>query len=199
MMTDIATETFGPLWQYRSTPILGLTGKRGVGKSEVTKMLVARGFVRAHAFDGGKAASAAYFRHLGADEGSAASMINGSLKDEPCGLLPGRATPRYFMERFGKFMGTAMGPEWTLGAELDRLARDHPDTPVVAESVVYEADCLRERGGILVRVERPGHEGPAGIETDRVQETLDPDFIILNSGDLEALETTVDNLLARIA
>jgi hypothetical protein len=112
----------------------------------------------------------------------------------PCPLLPGNQTPRYFMERFGKFMGTTLGAEWTLGAELDVALRQVPWKPIVVESVVYEAPLLKARGGKLYRVERDV-AGPAGLETDAAQAALEVDGTIINNGSLAELRKAVEALL----
>lgn len=176
--------------------IIGLTGKRHVGKSEAALFFEQAGFLRVHAFDGGKVATAAYFIHLGASAQQAHEMVYGSLKDVPSSFLPGQATPRDFMEPFGKFMGTGMGPDWTLGAELARIKRDAAHRNVIVESVVYEADCLRSFGGILVRVIRPGHVGVAGMETDKAEAKITAAYDLVNDGTLADLCDKVRNLLA---
>lgn len=178
--------------------IIGLTGRRGVGKSEYAKELMARGFLRAHPFDGGKAMCRVYFTRLGATVDEAQRMTDGDLKDAPSRLLPGKATPRYFMEKFGRFMGTTMGAEWTMGAELDALV-GYGNRSIVVESVVYEAEALRKRGGVVVRIVRPGIDGPKGEETDRAEALITPDYTVYNSGSLRDIRFSVDQLLERIA
>lgn len=151
-------------------PLIGITGKRNVGKSTAADLLVKRfGYVRAHAFDGGKAAAQAFFQHVTGSEWFATSMVHGHLKDIPSRHLPGNVSPRYFLERFGEFMGAQMGVDWTLGMEIDRLRRLHPGKPIVVESLVYEAPWFRRQGGRILRLVRPDHEGPAGIESDSAQ------------------------------
>lgn len=180
--------------------MIGLTGARNVGKSTVANMLVESfGFSRVHAFDGGKAATVAYFVHLGATSTEANEMVYGSLKDTPSDLLPGSATPRFFMEKFGRFMGTTLGADWTLGTEIGRHQRANPSVKLVAESLVYEADCLRAAGGVIVRVERPGHVGPAGCESDAFQAAIVEDHKLINGGDLDQLRKAVDSLVRELA
>lgn len=171
--------------------LIGLTGIRGVGKSTAATLFAAEGFKRAHAFDGGKTATIAYFIHLGAGAQQAYSMVYGALKDQPSPLLPGNAHPRFFMEHFGKFMGTVMGPAWTLGAEIEAIWRRDSKARIVVESLVYEADLLRAAGGTIIRINRPGHTGPIGVETDKFVETIKPDFIIDNVGTLDDLRESI--------
>lgn len=147
------------------------------------------GYVSAHPFNGGKAASMAYFRHCGASEETAWRMAHEDLKDQPSDFLPGRATPRYWMERFGNFMGETMGAEWTLGVELARLAEAGAER-VVVESVVYEWKVLKSHGGKIYRVVRDV-EGPEGIMSDEAQASIPVDGTIDNNGSLGDLITAM--------
>lgn len=177
--------------------LIGLTGKRNVGKTTVADLLEEEfGFSRAHAFDGGKEASHAYFEHITGDHATAYRMVWGDLKDQPSPYLPGNVAPRYFLERFGHFMGADMGVEWTLAMEIGRLRRSSPRTPIVVESLVYEAPWFKAQGGFVVRVERPGHEGPAGVESDAVQAAVAADATI-SATTLPELRAKARRLVAR--
>lgn len=171
--------------------LIAFTGRRGVGKSEAAAALESAGFVRAHAFGGGKAATEAYFRHIGATAEQAREMVNGSLKDVPSPLLPKCHTPRYFMERFGHFLGVSLGADWTLGAELTRLDRDYPGRSVVIESVAYEQAVIRAAGGKIIRIARPGHKGPEGVRTDEAVARIEVDMTIVNDGTVDDLKRKV--------
>lgn len=170
-----------------NVPMIGLTGKRNVGKSTVARLLVDEyGFVGVHAFEAGKRAAKAWFNALGMP---GAEMVYGALKDVPCDGLPDGVPPRYFLERFGKFMGVNMGVDWTLGAEITR-ARSL-GKPIVVESLVYEAQWFKMHGGVVWRIERPGHDGPAGVESDAVQAAIDADVTIV-AHDLDQLRRLVE-------
>lgn len=175
--------------------MIGFTGRRSVGKSEAAKVLIAGGFVPVHALGGGRAAAEAYLVHIGASKSEAHEMVYGALKDVPCDLLPGNAKPRDFLEPFGNWWGTKMGPEWTLGAELRRIKRDLPFASIVVESLVYEADLFRAAGGRIVRITRPGTAGPAGMMTDAAEATIVADAEIVNDGSLEDLARAVGALI----
>lgn len=161
--------------------LVGLTGRRCVGKSEAARILTSQhGFQRVHPFNGGKAMCRTYFERLGATAEAARRMTDGDLKDIPSPLIPGQQSPRYFMERFGKFMGTAMGSEWTLGVELDAALRQ--SGRLVVESVVYEAETLRARGGVIIRIARPGVDTVEALETDRHEALITADHTVVNDG-----------------
>lgn len=179
--------------------IIGLSGRRGVGKSRVADHLVEHhGFSRIHPFEGGKAACVGYFRHIGISEEDAVRMVNGDLKDKPCGVLPDNQTPRYFMERFGQFMGVQMGPAWTIGQEIRLALERDPDARLIAESIVYEVDVIREMGGVIVEITRDG-SGIEGLETDKATALIRPDLRFENNGNsLSHLMVEVDDLLGQV-
>jgi hypothetical protein len=168
--------------------MIGFMGGRGVGKSTLANHLVQEhGFARAHPFDGGKAASLAYFMHLGATPDMAEDMIMGSLKDQSCDLLPLDAdghhhTPRYFLEKFGAFMGTDLGYQWTLGREIDRLQSQGHER-IIFESIAFEAAEFQSLGGIIIEVQ-PKNILPEnriiGIETDKAVRMIMPDHVFQN-------------------
>lgn len=164
---------------------LALTGRRNVGKSTAARALERLGFVRIHAFDGGKVAAQAYFAHIlegrvDCEEDYAYDMVYGNLKDVPCDLLPGGVAPRKFLEDFGRFMGVDMGIEWTLKAEIDRTVAIHgPDVNIVADSMVYESDYWKTVGGKVVRLERPDFDGQPSVSSDAHQATIKEDASIM--------------------
>jgi len=176
-------------------PMIGLTGKRNVGKSTVAAMLEEEyGFERIHAFGAGKHAAAAWFDYVGGDGDR---MVWGDLKDQPSEYLPGGVAPRYFLERFGKFMGEEMGVAWTLGLEIILARERNPRAPIVVESVVYEADCFKRLGGTIWRLERPGHRGPVGQESDAEQARIVEDAII-SAATVDDLRRQARNLYQQI-
>lgn len=191
--------------------IIGLAGKRQVGKSHIADHLVRNfGFSRVHPFDGGKAACRGYFTYLGADEDTARRMTDGDLKDMPSPLLPvicdpehgvpgTHYAPRFYMEKSGQFHGVQLGPEWTIGADPRfRPERRGPGDRYVIESIVYEAEELHRLGGIIIRIDRPDTEGPAGVMSDRVGAAIVPDFVFCNEEEgLDRLYENFDAFLAR--
>lgn len=173
------------------TIILGLTGYRNTGKTTIANHLKEHhGFLPLHAFAGGKVACEGFFRHLGADQELAREMVHGSLRDEPSSLLPLRAdmvegtgpehySPRFFMEMFGNFMGSTLGPEWTAGLELPKFIAENPGRNILVESVVYEEDVLRAQGATIVQIHRPGQRGN-GLKTDAAVDRIQADMHFTN-------------------
>lgn len=167
--------------------LIGLTGERGVGKSEAARILARHGFQSLHAFGCGKAMCITYYVRLGIDPEEAVRMVDGDLKDTPCHHLPGGVSSRYFMERFGHFMGVTMGSEWTLGAEIKYMRRRHPSSNFVVESLAYESSLFKELGGTVVRLVRDGNR-PKGEFTDKGQSHVRHNYVIENNGTMEQLE-----------
>lgn len=180
------------------TIIIGLAGLRRVGKSTACDHLVQHhGFVRLHPFDGGKAATRAYLTHIGISSDYAWRMTDGDLKDTPCDRLPGNATPRSFMEPFGKFMGVEMGPEWTIGMELRRLAEQGHER-IVAESVVYEDEVVRSLGGSIWKLTKSDRLPVEGLKTDAYTMAMQSDLTILNDGSHDDLYRSLDEQIENL-
>lgn len=178
--------------------MIGLTGRRNVGKSTVARLLQKEyGFVPVHPYAGGKVAAVAFFDYITGDAETAWEMVYGDLKDTPSEYLPGNVSPRYFMEKDGHFRGATLGLEWTLGLEIEIARREHPGRRPVVESLVYEADWFRQKGGMVVRIERPGHEGPAGVESDKVQAAVRADATIAATS-VEELEAEARKLVQQV-
>lgn len=186
--------------------LIGFTGERNSGKTTASNYLFNKhGFEHGHTFGPGKAMCITYFTYLGIPKATARRMVNGDLKDTPCNKLPNRATPRYFMEHLGHFMGTspALGPDWTMKGELDHiidyLEDMEEETPVkiVMESVVYEAYYFKKLGGILIEIK--GNHGPdSGFLTSEAVKTITPDYTIVNDGTLEEFYTKIDKVLDQL-
>lgn len=180
------------------TTIIGLTGERGVGKSEAALIFEKYGFVRLHTFAPGKRMVEAYFAHLGYGQDMIRKLVHGELRDQPCNMLPDNQTPRFFMEQFGYFMGMTLGPAWTLGVELNLQLEVDRETPVVFESLVYEAGYLKARGGKIVKIIRPGFTNPKGINSDKAVNGIMPDYMISNEGSLADLEREVKHYIESV-
>jgi hypothetical protein len=183
-------------------PIIAFTGGRNVGKTTAAEKLVNDyGYVRVHAFEGGKYAAYHYFvwvltGQVDAPHEVASRMVYGDLKDKDSPYLPEGKSPRFFMEEFGHFMGVSLGVPWTLGMEIDRAKRIHgDDVKLVIESLVYEVDEIYRHNGVVWRLERPGFDSPVGVKTDATQRLIKEDSLIASSS-LEELALNIDDLMA---
>jgi hypothetical protein len=168
--------------------IIGFTGAIGAGKTTAALRLVeSHGFTRVR-FAG---PLKAMLRGFGLTD----EQIDGNEKEKPCAVLGG-CTPRYAMQ--------TLGTEW--GRELI-----HPDLWVNAwarEAVKYshivvddvrhqnEIDAIKQVGGIILRVFRPGAASRAGEHSSET-ESLPFDYSVSNHGSVNDLETRILDLISR--
>lgn len=185
MSTDAEEAGDATMVRERGVKIIGLTGKRGVGKTEVANALLADGYVDAHPIEGGKQMAVTFYEYLGIERTRAQRMVYADLKDEPCADLPGGVSSRYFLEHLGHFL-MKLGHDWTIGAELKRQKRLGA-TKIVVSSVAYEENTVRAAGGTIVKVVRPRHKSPAGEKTDKAVDAIVPDMTLTNDGDVASL------------
>jgi hypothetical protein len=178
--------------------IVGLAGFRRSGKSEIAKHLIENhGFRSVHPFGIWKRAIVTFYTEIGISREDAEAMVDGHLKDTGCENLPDGVSSRFLMEELGNFTGTKLGPKWTIGLAIKKILDEEPDARLVVESIVYEADVVRELGGHIIMVDRPGQDG-MGHKTDEVTRNLKSDSHFLNDGnDLELMKLEFDAHLAR--
>ncbi|WP_454012124.1 hypothetical protein [Aquamicrobium terrae] len=182
---------------FSTAPIIGFTGKRNVGKSTAAALLEEEfGFERIHPVGALKEAWRQYLSVVTGSVHIAERMVYGDLKDVPSEFLPNKSTPRFYFEKAGKFQAD-LGVEWTLGLEFQIARREFPRAPLVVESIVYEAPWLRSQGGKVVRLLRPGFDGPEGVETDAAQADIEVDFTI-SATTVEELQSGVRGLIRQI-
>jgi hypothetical protein len=112
---------------------------------------------------------------------------DGDGKERPCKLLGGK-TPRYAMQMLGTKWGRDLiDPDlWVRAWEHRAAPYLDKGLPVVVDDVrfVNEATAILRRGGVLVRIDRPGCEDRA-LEHESERQALPFDYRIENSGDEE--------------
>jgi len=71
---------------------------------------------------------------------------------------------------------------------------------IVADDVRFanEAKAIRDRGGLVVRIERPGAGSASGAGHASERMDFVPDRIIRNTGDLVAFHRAIDDLAASL-
>ncbi len=179
---------------------IGFCGPAGAGKSTAADHLVQHWrFARVRFAGPLKAMMLAL--------GLSPEQTDGALKEAPCGLLQGR-TPRQAMQWIGTEWGREMiGPEFWIAAwraAIERLpgafacpAGGPPIRLIVADDVRFanEARAIRDRGGIVVRIERPGAGSSSGGDHASERPDFVPDRIIRNQGDLAGFRAEIDALV----
>lgn len=164
--------------------IIGLAGKKQVGKSTVAELLVAQGFERASFAGPLKEMAASLLRSLGMteDEISAASI------DKEVLMPKLGVSYRVMLQKLGTDWGRALNPDlWLMCAESKMAAQD--ERHVVFDDVRFdnEAGLIRKNGGLVIHLSREtgmedGHASEAGIGVH------DGDVVIVNNGSLEDLK-----------
>lgn len=135
--------------------LIGLSGLAGSGKSEVAAILVNEfGFTRVKFADPLKNMLRTLMRDMGYCEDDIERHVEGDLKEA---IIPEiGVTMRHLMVTLGTEWGRdAVHPDlWTRlwAASAD----NHTDVVVDDVRFVNEVDLIRERGGVVWRVERPG-------------------------------------------
>lgn len=176
---------------------IGICGAAGAGKSTAAERLVKQWRFNRVRFAGPLKAMMAAL-------GLSAEQLDGNLKEEPSPLLQGR-TPRQAMQWLGTEWGrNLIGPEFWIAAWLASVERAggfyEPgkgwDRLIVADDVRFanEAKAIRDRGGIVIRIDRPGAGSTSGggHASERLEFT--PDRVIHNRGDLVELRAQIDAL-----
>jgi hypothetical protein len=168
--------------------LIGLVGPSSVGKGVVSDHLRARhGAIYMHIAAPLKQSMLAY--------GFQDAEVNGPLRDLPCSLVRGM-TPRALMEGFGKAI-TDLCP-WLYADLWERdFERISPDRHCVVDGIrrPEEADALRARGGVIVRID-DGGAGDPNKPMDKVQWTVIEDYALPNLSTKAALAMAVDDLTA---
>lgn len=193
-------------WRYDYPPLaandngplmIGLMGYGGAGKSTVRKILCEKhGYKARHIKAPIAEMTAVLLKAVGIREIS--TYVDGDKKRTPIPELGGKSATE-----IQQFIGTELGrdfcyPDLWLDIWLrwaDGVISD--GGRVVQESVRFanEAAAVRERGGLIIEVRRPGYKPVNG----HVSEILPvyPDVVLDNDGSVEDLENMVGELVRR--
>lgn len=173
--------------------IVAITGYAGSGKSTVAAALQLNGYTLRKFAGPLKAMMRTLYKQAGLDQDAVQARIEGDMKEVPDALLNGR-TARQAMQ----WLGTAWGRElfgddfwvgmWAAGLEAGRN--------YVVDDCRFEneAAMIRAKGGVIVRIDRPG----VGPINDHVSENLPiaPDIVINNDGTIRDLEQRLTRFAA---
>lgn len=161
--------------------VIAITGRKESGKSTVARYLhEAHGYSRIRFADPLKAMLAAY--------GLSEHELEGDGKQLPCALLSGH-TPRFAMQTLGTGWGRDMMSRnfWT--DAWSRRVGHGLGGCVVAEDCRFcnEEFMVRLHGGVIWRIERPGHGEGDGHVSEQELELIRYDRLFLNDGSVEDL------------
>ena len=180
---------------------IGFCGPAGAGKSTAAEHLMQHWRFQRVRFAG---PLKAMMLALGLDP----AHVDGDRKEEPTPLLCGR-TPRQAMQWLGTEWGRNLIGErfwisaWRAAMERAPHGCRHPDDRfalIVADDVRFanEAKAIRDRGGLVVRIERPGAGSASGGAHASERMDFGPDRIIRNTGNVTAFRKAIDDLAASL-
>lgn len=141
--------------------IVGLAGRKGVGKTSAGMFLERHGFVRFSFAERLKILSKQMFEFTEND-------LNGTGKEKK--FRSYEWTPREFMEKYGEFMRYWDTNYW-LGSLMNRIVFGK-ETKIVIDDIRYpnEADGIRKLDGVLIQILRYEHQNPYKLDTESVSE-----------------------------
>lgn len=176
--------------------IIGLTGQAGAGKDTVRAILQEHGY---H----GLAFADPIREMLGAlldCTGQGRQWMH--LRDLKECAIPGLdASYRQLAQTLGTEWGRTVSPDFWLriaAAHMQSITRDgFAPISFVFSDVRFpnEADFIRQRGGVVWAVYRPGIEPVRAHASEAWFKSIEPDFTIMNTGTIEDLRATVEQAL----
>lgn len=168
--------------------LIGLCGAAQSGKSTLAKHLLS-----AHEFE--RVAFADPLKDMLRAVGVPKENLYGDKKEQPLDLLCGRSA-RYAMQRLGcEFGRNILGEDFWVRIWRERAKRH---ARVVADDVRFpqEQHAVRSRGGIIVKVVRPGMK--IELSEHASENSLDDrliDHIIVNDAGIEQLTVQMDRVI----
>jgi hypothetical protein len=176
--------------RFMSRIIIGLIGVAGSGKTLVARRIENRGFTRMR-FAGPMKEMLRVGLRL-TDE-----QLDGDQKMVPIAEFGGH-TPRTLMQTLGTAWGrNIVGPDLWIRAWERHAAM--VQGPIVVDDVRFpnEARAVRNAGGVLWRVYRPGLTTMDHI-SERLQAEIQDDVLLNNATTLDDLDISVDAALASL-
>lgn len=173
--------------------VIGFMGRAGSGKSTAAQILIGEfGFERGKFAGALKAMLRTFLSYRGVDPVMIERLIEGDLKEPSCVEFGGRS-PRHAMQT----LGTEWGREcidFNLWVDTEMDAKAHVPR-LVFDDIRFpnEVSAIRQAGGIVVKVDRPGMDAStaAGHVSEESIEQLSYDLVITN-------DSTIDEFRARL-
>ena len=128
------------------------------------------------------------------------NLYTSMYKDEAIGFLNGR-TARELMQTLGTEWGRSMvcSDIWVRLSVYEADSYINNGDTVIYDDVrfVDEADAIRKRGGILIKVEKRG-DVSNGHSSDSALRGYEFDEVVYNDGDKKDLEEKINDIISRI-
>lgn len=170
--------------------IIGFVGAIGSGKTSAASYLIHhRGYTRGKFANGLKEMLRTFLSYRGVDASLIERMLEGDLKEVSTPYLNDR-TPRHAMETLGTEWGRqCIATNLWVDTELEAK---RGAALLVFDDVRYanEADAIRNAGGAVVRITRPGAVAKTGHSSDA--NDLPAMATIQNTGTLADLHAAID-------
>lgn len=166
-----------------TSKIIGLVGPAGCGKSSAAvglSLLKDSGFVRRR--------FAGPLKGMLLALGLTKEHTDGALKETPCDLLGGK-TPRWAMQTLGTEWGRQLITE-DLWIRAWRVSLPEGSNVVIDDCrFPNEEKAIRELGGKIIRINRPGFVHTVAHESEAHE--LEADAVIMN-------DTTIEDLVLKL-
>lgn len=175
-------------------PVIGLTGVAGSGKDTVRTMLEAQGYTGISFADPMRAMLAQLLEHAGLPE---EWLTDRSRKEEPIPWLG--FSYRQMAQTLGTEWGRALHPDFWVRIAAMSMGSFPEGFRFVISDVRFEneAKLVRDMGGVIWRIERPGIEAVRAHVSETALASIEADAVLDNSGTLQALQMAVDWALLR--
>ena len=170
-------------------PVIGLTGAAGSGKDTVRGMLEAHGYIGIAFADPMRAMLAELLEHAGLPE---AWLTDRQRKEEPIPWLG--LSYRQMAQTLGTEWGRALHPDFWLRIASMRMGSYGEGARFVISDVRFdnEAKLVRELGGVIWRIQRPGIEAVRPHVSETELASIRVDDLVNNHGTIEQLQVEVD-------
>lgn len=183
-----ATEEADGRARFRHQPLVGLVGFAQAGKDSFAAAL---GYQRLAFADPLKDLAAQCNPRFG---GVRLQKLSDELGWEFAKRVPG---VREFLQDLGAGVRETLGPDTWVKATFRGY---DPTLPTVLSDVRFpnEIAAVQDRGGVIVRIDRPGVGAANGHVSETAWNSVVPDFVVLNDGDLGHLADEAEFLRLRL-
>jgi len=175
--------------------IVGITGKKGHGKDTVGEAFTKKGFQR-------DSFAAPLKEAVKVALGMTDEQVHGTVDVKETVDPRYGITPRWALQSMGTEWGRNLINEdvWSIAC-LSRIENSGTEDWVITDTrFVNEADLIREKGGIIIKVVRPG-ANTGEFENHSSEQQVDlikPDHTIINDGTIKELEAQVQRLVEKL-